>query len=705
MTVPTIRVKVVRKPLIKGKMDVRFPANVAVDEFLTVVKANGTYTFGVDYTLLGEFSSLDPAAAKIAFLDADTGAYQLINIADIFTSTLDPDLQAIAALAGTGLLVRTGTNAWSVRTLTAPAAGITITNPAGIAGNPTLVLANDLAALEGLSGTGIARRTGTDAWSVGTAVANSELATMLNNTFKGNVSGSTAVPSDLTAAQVTAALPLVTTSAKGLAPTLPNDATKYLDGTGAYSIPPGGVTQVYDTRTAVQAATIPGSVNQIQTTGYATIGDGGGSIATDAVYKRVGSLPGHSGYIQSADGAYWELTGPWVSVRQFGAVAAVANIDTDPDCAAAINLCMAYCNLKQTNMLIPSGQWPLDSAITSPTFIIHISGSQGDGQPTVLYKRYVEASSNLGIISLGAWGATVSDIQFAAKTGSSGGSGFSAILPNNAANIGILRLRNIYVSCGDGVNNSLYINGTVNTGGAGGTGGHSYRSAFLENCHFFGAAQYTVVLLGVRHLFASNIYSDSTGGTTSSGYVMNLAGASSSGNDDIFWNGIIAGALNLDNLTRAVFNCVVSGNIDNSANVDGVTVDRCSGTVGTAWTNSGVVNSGAWTTSSPVPTSSSGTLTAASSTVAYKKVGKTVHCEGSVTVTTLGTGGGSLNVQLPFTLVRAVTFAGKENAANGLAFVASVTTAGVLGILKYDNTTHLTGNGLVFPFSFTAEAA
>lgn len=345
----------------------------------------------------------------------------------------------------------------------------------------------------------------------------------------------------------------------------------------------------FATRAAAMAATIPGTVTHINTAGYAAVGDGGGSIATNAIYKRVGSLPGHAGYIQSADGAYWELTGARVSVRQFGAVAAVSNLDTDPDAAAAINLCMAYCNLKQANMRIPAGQWPLDSAITSPTFIIEISGEQGGGQPTVLYKRYTEANANRGIISLGAWGATISDIQMAAKTGSSGGSGLSAILPNNAANIGILRIRNLYVSCGDGVNASLHINGTVNTGGVGGTGGKSYRSVFLENCHFFGAAQYTVLLLSVQHCYASNIFADTTGGTTSSGVCINCAGNSTAPNDDIFWTGI-SGTLSLDWLTRAVFNCVVGGNLSNTANVNNVTVMRVYGTIGSSWVSSRVIN-------------------------------------------------------------------------------------------------------------------
>lgn len=86
----------------------------------------------------------------------------------------DADLTAIAALTGTGFPARTAADTWALRTWQAPAAGLTVTNPAGVAGDPTLALANDLGALEGLSGTGLARRTGTDAWSVGTTVSIAE---------------------------------------------------------------------------------------------------------------------------------------------------------------------------------------------------------------------------------------------------------------------------------------------------------------------------------------------------------------------------------------------------------------------------------------------------------------------------------------------------------------------------------------------------
>ncbi len=63
-----------------------------------------------------------------------------------------------------GLVAATGSNTFAVRTIIAPAAGITVTNGSGASGNPTLVLANDLAALEGLASTGIAVRSASDTW-------------------------------------------------------------------------------------------------------------------------------------------------------------------------------------------------------------------------------------------------------------------------------------------------------------------------------------------------------------------------------------------------------------------------------------------------------------------------------------------------------------------------------------------------------------
>lgn len=112
--------------------------------------------------------SLGAPAAGLTWSNAD-------GVSGNPSISLANDLSALEALGSTGFAARTASDTWAQRTLTAPAAGLTITNPAGVAGNPTFALANDLSALEGLSGTGIARRTGSDAWSVGTGISTAEI--------------------------------------------------------------------------------------------------------------------------------------------------------------------------------------------------------------------------------------------------------------------------------------------------------------------------------------------------------------------------------------------------------------------------------------------------------------------------------------------------------------------------------------------------
>lgn len=71
-------------------------------------------------------------------------------------------------IAANGLIARTAANTRAVRTITGPGVGITVTNGDGASGNPTLALADDLAAVEGLASTGVAVRTGAAAWSLRT---------------------------------------------------------------------------------------------------------------------------------------------------------------------------------------------------------------------------------------------------------------------------------------------------------------------------------------------------------------------------------------------------------------------------------------------------------------------------------------------------------------------------------------------------------
>jgi hypothetical protein len=65
-----------------------------------------------------------------------------------------------------GLVVRTTTDVTVARQLAPPAAGFTIGNPDGVAGNPTFNLADDLAALEALTGGGYSKRIGVDSWAL-----------------------------------------------------------------------------------------------------------------------------------------------------------------------------------------------------------------------------------------------------------------------------------------------------------------------------------------------------------------------------------------------------------------------------------------------------------------------------------------------------------------------------------------------------------
>lgn len=72
--------------------------------------------------------------------------------------------------------------------ITPPAAGITVSNsPITSSGNMTLALANDLAALEGIGGTGIAVRTAADTWTTRTTLAGTGISISNADGVAGNI--------------------------------------------------------------------------------------------------------------------------------------------------------------------------------------------------------------------------------------------------------------------------------------------------------------------------------------------------------------------------------------------------------------------------------------------------------------------------------------------------------------------------------------
>ncbi|WP_425991393.1 beta strand repeat-containing protein [Afipia sp. DC4300-2b1] len=264
-TPPSLKLKLLPKPVVKVQMLSRFPSNVTALSPILLDRTGGNYQISFDLNSLiddlstGAFQPLDSDLTAIAALSTTTYGRSLLTLAnatalaaevDSFFLTpaegnaayqpLDSDLTAIAALTTTtfgralltladaaaartnfglvigtdvqaydsdlaalaanstnGLWARTGAGTGAARTITAPAAGITVSNGDGVSGNPTLALANDLAALEGLSTNGLIARTATDTATTRTITGTANEITITNGDgVSGNPTAS--LPSALT---------------------------------------------------------------------------------------------------------------------------------------------------------------------------------------------------------------------------------------------------------------------------------------------------------------------------------------------------------------------------------------------------------------------------------------------------------------------------------------------------------------------------
>ena len=134
---------------------------------LTSLDSGTTIQDNADTTKQLKFEVSGIATGNTRTLTAPNASGTIALTSDLSSGyqPLDSDLTAVAGLSANGLIARTGTGTAAVRSLTAPAAGITVTNGDGVSGNPTIGLANDLAGVEGLTGTGFVRRTAADTWS------------------------------------------------------------------------------------------------------------------------------------------------------------------------------------------------------------------------------------------------------------------------------------------------------------------------------------------------------------------------------------------------------------------------------------------------------------------------------------------------------------------------------------------------------------
>lgn len=86
MTTPVMKIKIIPKSVIQGKMDVRFPANVSGQAFVRIEKQAGSYTILPDYAQLGELYAFDPARQTIAVQDSVTGSWSKLAIGDMLSN-------------------------------------------------------------------------------------------------------------------------------------------------------------------------------------------------------------------------------------------------------------------------------------------------------------------------------------------------------------------------------------------------------------------------------------------------------------------------------------------------------------------------------------------------------------------------------------------------------------------------------------------
>lgn len=189
-------------------------SNLAVGNTAAVnINANNTaIETAIENTL-----SRDGTAPNEMLSQLDMNSNRIINL-PAANSPTEParkaEVDAIIAghvFAGTpGFIVSDGVN-FASRTLTA-GSGITITNPTGV-GDPTIAV------------------------SAG-SVTNAVLAVMANNTVKGNVSGGSSTPSDLTATQLTTLVNAFSSTLKGAVPASSGGTTNFLRADGSWVVPP-----------------------------------------------------------------------------------------------------------------------------------------------------------------------------------------------------------------------------------------------------------------------------------------------------------------------------------------------------------------------------------------------------------------------------------------------------------------------------------
>lgn len=82
------RLKLARVNSLKLRVSTRIPANLIGNEFITITRgSNGEYNINADYTVLDPSPISNPSSTYIAVLDAASGSYKVMTLADVVNGT------------------------------------------------------------------------------------------------------------------------------------------------------------------------------------------------------------------------------------------------------------------------------------------------------------------------------------------------------------------------------------------------------------------------------------------------------------------------------------------------------------------------------------------------------------------------------------------------------------------------------------------
>jgi hypothetical protein len=352
------------------------------------------------------------------------------------------------------------------------------------------------------------------------------------------------------------------------------DCVKF-DASGNLAANGGPCTFIYDTVATATAATIPAANTMIFLRGNNAVGDAGAGW-----WVRNASLPAHTMYFQSADGAYWvpSLNKSDVNFEQLGGRCGGSGFDN----TAALNKYNSW--ITSVGQVRVNFQGCVYYFNTLPSTFTVAPNFNGTGSNGTALMRNVNGTPGIGFIDItGASGAIIQNLSIEASSGTSGGAGisFNATSSNGASGS---FLSNVTIA-GLGSNNfdiMITLDGRTKTTGAIGTRDHNWSNVIL-----FGSNILAVNGLSVEGLTWSGGAVYSAGGTSAASITLtgNNSGMASSSIMITLGNGA---NIDLDFCVRCILRAPGwTGSSNNSANAINCGVaGAVTGTKQTNWTTS-----------------------------------------------------------------------------------------------------------------------